>query len=204
MARSAAILNASLERRKDKVSFVQLVATAICSVVLAVWAVWKLVLPGAIEALLRERDAQHARDLEKVKTELEAGIRKLQGQIDRTVLVHRVQFETEFAALRDIWRCVVNARNAVNTMRPMFSLVSIDQNHDDKLKELNERLKPLIEAHNVLAIAIDASAPFYEKELYDAFEGIREVADYPGANGDKAVRFSVVQGRAQESRRLEG
>jgi hypothetical protein len=69
---------------------------------------------------------------------------------------------------------------------------------------LNERLKPLIEAHSVLAIAIDASAPFYEKELYDAFEGIREVADYPGANGDKAVRFSVVQGRAQEPRRLEG
>jgi hypothetical protein len=56
--------------------------------------------------------------MERLKAGLEADVRQMQSDLDRTVLIHRVQFETEFSALREIWSKVAAARSTMGLVRP--------------------------------------------------------------------------------------
>src|SRR5207302_168942 len=56
--------------------------------------------------------------LQRLKDELEGKMKRLQSALDRTVLVHRVQFETEFAATRIIWEKLVATRGTMAALRP--------------------------------------------------------------------------------------
>jgi len=48
--------------------------------------------------ILESDRAKYATDIERVKSDLERSTRQLQGEIEKTLFVHRLQFETEGAA----------------------------------------------------------------------------------------------------------
>src|SRR5688500_12557291 len=72
--------------------------------------------------ILENERQQHARDLERLKTELEHMSRRFQGEIDKTVYVHRVHFEAEFRALRKVWRRLSHLRTLMSGLRPIISI----------------------------------------------------------------------------------
>src|SRR5437762_7695984 len=46
--------------------------------------------------------------LEQLRDELNRKVRHLQADLDKTIFVHKVQFETEFNAMQAIWSKVTN------------------------------------------------------------------------------------------------
>jgi hypothetical protein len=77
---------------------------------------------------LMQRDvAKHAADLEALKGKLEGMNKKVQAELDKTVYVHRLQFETEFKALSDIWNKVSSVRAAFAQLRPRLEIISPEQ-----------------------------------------------------------------------------
>src|SRR5216683_7228654 len=113
--------------------------------------------------LMEEDRAKHARALEALKTEFEAVNKKVQAELDKTVFVHRVQFETEFKALSEIWASVVDVRGTMIGLRPVFDVVSKD---DDELKRLKERFAPFVKALSELKHVTYVNSPFYPIEIH--------------------------------------
>src|SRR5207245_10019928 len=61
---------------------------------------------------------KYGRELERLRSDLEASRRVLQGELDKTIHVHRVQFETEFRVLSDIWAKLSVLRPKMGGLRP--------------------------------------------------------------------------------------
>ena len=62
--------------------------------------------------ILESDRRKYSEELERVRSELEASRRMLQAELDQVILVHRVQFETEFRVLADIWAKLAVLRSA--------------------------------------------------------------------------------------------
>lgn len=114
--------------------------------------------------LVAER-ARYDGKLEHVRSDLDAANRRIQSELDKTIHVHRVQFETEFKALRDVWSCVAGVRARIPTLRPGVDLV--DPKEDPK-KRLEKRFGDYQKFLNNLVVAVDYQSPFYPKEIHDA------------------------------------
>ena len=57
--------------------------------------------------LLQRLRSQQDQALACLKAEQDTDVKRLQAALERTVFVHRVQFETEFAAMKAIWEKVM-------------------------------------------------------------------------------------------------
>src|SRR6266705_3512382 len=58
-----------------------------------------------------EKDRQHYREeLERLKSSYEAANKSIQSELDKRIHVYRVQFETEFKALSEIWGKITEVR----------------------------------------------------------------------------------------------
>ena len=117
----------------------------------------------ASKILAKDR-AKYSAEMERLKNELERASKQVQGEIDKTVFVHRVQFETEFKALTDIWAKVAHVRGEMSHLRPSFT-IEPDQTLEDRKKALEPRFKSFWSAYNELIDAVHRSGPFYSRAV---------------------------------------
>jgi hypothetical protein len=75
-------------------------------------------------------------------------LERLRAELDSSVFVTRAQFETEFAAYKQMFEVLGPVRLAMGGTRPMLSLVREDETREDRLSALAERLRDLIDAQN--------------------------------------------------------
>lgn len=118
--------------------------------------------------LMQEDIAKHAKDLEALKFRWEGMNKRVQAELDKTVYVHRVQFETEFKALSDIWGRVSNVRAALAELRPQLEIIPPEQ--DSKLARMDKlegKFKKFAMASGELRQAAHNQSPFYTREIYD-------------------------------------
>lgn len=115
--------------------------------------------------LLKAYEARQEAKLVEVKNAFDADLRRLQTQLDRTLLVHRAQFEVEFEALRDVWAKASRLRSAVAGLRPIGGVVPVNDTIEAKKARLLERGKTLFEAHDAAMAAIDDRSPFYSADI---------------------------------------
>ena len=116
--------------------------------------------------ILQNERQQHATDFERFKSELEQLRRRFQGEIDKTVFVHRVQFETEFSAMRDIWARVMNVRGTMAALRPTASTAPENETEEEALQRVFIRRRTFGEALNELKDAVFNNGPFISKPIY--------------------------------------
>lgn len=114
--------------------------------------------------------------LEQLRDELNRKIRRMQADLDKTIFVHRVQFETEFNALKEGWAKISRLRAAINAIRPTSDVVPIDDTEETKLQRLQRRLEELGTAYNAAGEAVYDQSPFYDAEIYAAIEELLKVA----------------------------
>lgn len=119
--------------------------------------------------LQRDRAAQETA-VERLRTQLETEIRKLQNELDRTILVHRVHFETEFAALRDIWAKVAALRSSMASVRPMMNIVPQDETSEARDAREFADFRQFTEDLDALVRAVDSQSPFIPIDIYRALE----------------------------------
>jgi hypothetical protein len=126
--------------------------------------------------LLQRYQADHETRIVRLKTELEADIRTLQAALDRTIFVHRAQFDTEFAALRDIWGKVATVRATMALIRPELDLVPANETPEAREMRELERFRVFIVDLDALVKAVDTQSPFVPREIYQKLEQAIQVA----------------------------
>ncbi len=110
--------------------------------------------------ILASEKAQYAEQLSRLQGELEATNRRLQAELDKTIHVHRIQFETEFKALVDVWRTASAVRSAITGLRPQTGL-----SEDDPETAFITRFNDFCMKLNQFKSAVDDHSPFYTAEI---------------------------------------
>ena len=131
---------------------------------------------------LEELKAKYSVELEQYKNELEKSKQLLQAEVNKTFLVTKVHFETEFQALKDVFTLLANIRLRLPNLRPKMRIAPSDETRENREKQLDKAAFELEEAYNTLVAVSESTSPFYPAEIsshISACEGVirRELSD---------------------------
>ena len=119
------------------------------------------------QIVLQRLQSGYETQLAEVRTRLDGKIRAMQANLDRTVLVHRVHFETEFTALREMWDKVAAVRSTLSKVRPMVDVVPRDETPEQRDAREVERFNAFVVDFNALVKAVDSQSPFIPEGIYN-------------------------------------
>jgi hypothetical protein len=137
---------------------------------ISVGALLRLFWGALSERMLAGLKAKHEKELEALKQEHAHLLARYQHELDKTILVTKVHFETEFSALKEAFQKLAEVRLTFAGIRPFMSVARAGETREDKLKALSERLDKLISAYNGLIATTENLRPFYPKEVYEYIE----------------------------------
>lgn len=123
--------------------------------------------------ILESDRRKYSEEMERVRSELETSRRMLQAELDKTIHVHRVQFETEFRVLADIWAKLAILRSAMGALRPAMDVVAPDEDPDDRL---NRRFATFERALHDFMRAVDDQSPFYPEDIFKELSVALQIA----------------------------
>jgi hypothetical protein len=115
---------------------------------------------------LEELRAKYNLELEAYKSDLERAKQMLQAEIEKTILVTKVQFETEFEAFKRVFARLAEIRPRLSGLRPTVSIVPANDTDEAKRKRLFDRIAEVKELYNNLATDSENFSPFYPAEIY--------------------------------------
>ena len=127
--------------------------------------------------------------VEKLKADLAATNQRLQATLDKGLHVHRVQFDVEYGAYRDVWDSLVDIANCALKLRPAMDTIP-----NDRDAERRRRLEEFDAANRVFAQKVHKMRPFYEQsvfvELLAFLKIVRtEAADYATERGAGGAEY---------------
>jgi len=122
------------------------------------------------DQMLARMKAKHEKELEGLKQEHARLLARYQHELDKTILVTRVHFETEFNALKEVFQKLAETRLVLAGIRPFIGIAFADETRDDKLKALSVRLEKLVGAYNELISTTENLRPFYPQDIYDQID----------------------------------
>jgi hypothetical protein len=114
----------------------------------------------------KEDIAQITDLIEEVKSVYSRDIELLKAELNKTLLVHRVHFETEFKALSEIWKKVASVRFTMARTSLVPKQEATNENFDQFWSSMDE-----------LREAIDYNSPFYPKSIYDELGKLIELGN---------------------------
>jgi|SRR5579863_955569 len=172
---------------------------------ISVGAVLRLFWGTLSDHMLAGLKAKHEKELEGLKQEHAQLLAGYQHELDKTILVTKVHFETEFSALKETFQKLAEVRLIFAGIRPFMSVAPAGETREDKLKALFERLQLLISAYNGLIATTENLRPFYPKEIYEHMEECSratwmEITDVQ-TSGDETFKSDwYAQGRKNNER----
>jgi hypothetical protein len=125
---------------------------------------------------LEKQKARYSKELEEFKDGLQREQKRIQAGIDRHVWVTRAQFDTEFNAMKEVFKGLAELMLAINAVRPMFSTSPRGESKDHKKERLFERLETAKTAYNQVIGVPSALSPFYPEDLYFAIQSCLQKA----------------------------
>ena len=116
--------------------------------------------------------ARYQRQLEEYKSQLDTTKSFLQAEIDKTILVTKVHFETEFEALKEVFAKLAEVKLQFSTLRQRFrgrpsGYEGHIETHGDMLNELTQALLDFQKAHNKLVESAEHLSAFYPQAIYE-------------------------------------
>jgi hypothetical protein len=166
----------------------------------------KLFWQTVSDRMLARIKAGNDKELEKLKLAHAQSLAFYQHEFDKTILVTKVHFETEFAALKEAFQKLAQVRLTMAGIRPFISIAPAGESREDKLKGLFERVEKLSAAYNELVATTEDLSPFYPKEIYGYFdECIRatwtEITDVQTSGNEEVFKSDwYTQGRRNNER----
>lgn len=93
---------------------------------------------------------------------------------DKSILVHKIQFEKEFQVYNDLWSNLIKLRNATSDLRPLFTPYTKTESEEVERRkkifdEFNDSFKNCV-------ITFDFNKPFYPENIYKEIELILRVS----------------------------
>jgi hypothetical protein len=123
--------------------------------------------------ILEQDRARYGEELARLKGEVEAANRKFQAELDKRIYVHRVHFETEFGALKEIWKAASMLRTKISGLRPRMDFAA--PNGEYKVR-LQVRIKEFRTALVAFQDAVDNNSPFYPSDVFRELETLLQIA----------------------------
>lgn len=147
---------------------------------------------SVIVFMIQERRRKRVEeDLKKVQSQLDMESKSHQASLDRQLHIARIQFEREHGIYQDLWIKAVSLRRTVFDLRPSISLFSDKETEEQRF---DRKSKALNAAYGEFVSALDNSLPFYQREVFEAFERARKVA----AKEATQYRLQIEQSRRGE------
>ena len=153
------------------------------------------------------------KELETLKSELQQSVDKANRLLDvgisKVTLVTRTQFETEFAAYKEIFAELSEVKHCISATRPMMGIGPIDESKEEKLKQLSMRLSELMKAHNKTLTLTDNLSPFYLVEINQALGTCLKASGFEIMEiqiaGEESFTFGwFQQGKKRQEEFMEG
>jgi len=111
--------------------------------------------------------ARHAKDLETLRSSFARELEAYKTELDRTVLVTRTQFETEFNAMKLVLHKLAQVRLRMNALRPFSGVTpggaTEGERRDIAVKKLHENLQAFNIAYNELLAVVEDLSPNYDR-----------------------------------------
>jgi hypothetical protein len=105
-------------------------------------------------------------ELEQLKADLQKANQKLDARLQKSIHVHRVQFEKEFEIYLALSSSLVNLRNSFFSLNR--NLRPIRDDPDERKKYWDEQAKDFIKSYTDFRDLVDNNKPFYCQTVFDA------------------------------------
>ena len=115
------------------------------------------------------------RILESDRRRFNEELERIRGELEKTIHAHRIQFETEFKVLSEIWKNVAAVRQTMGGVRPTGDIVNPDE---DPKERLQRRLKLFQQAFHELIQAVDYHGPLYPENIHKELSAAIQIARY--------------------------
>lgn len=116
-----------------------------------------------------------AKDRERFRERAEKALESIRGDREKGVFVHKVQFETEFAAYREIWKALSEMSAAALRLRPVMDYVPADQTREE-IKA--SRLEAFFLELRRFSEVVRENQPFIDSSLDDPLRKMMKVAHH--------------------------
>jgi hypothetical protein len=113
----------------------------------------------------------------------------LETKAENKRVVHRFQFEKEFAIYTELWGKVIELRIKASSLRPIMDFRPNGKT-EEEIKQ--ERLKELDTAYNELVTLFQHNKPFYSNEIYQETKEIIQIAH------SEAIDYSLLEERKKD------
>jgi len=168
-------------------------------------ALLKVFWQNLTDRMLATLKARNDQELEKLKLSHAQNLAFYQHEFDKTILVTKVHFETEFSALKEAFQKLAEVRLTLAGIRPFMSVASATETQEGKLKGLSIRLEKLSAAYNELIATTENLRPFYPKEIYEYIDECMraawmEITDVQTSGDDVFKSDWYAQGRRNNER----
>lgn len=98
-------------------------------------------------------------------------IEELKNENAKKSHIHKVQFETEFDAYKEVWAHLVKLRNSAQVLAPEFCKI-YEEDPEFKKRQVVNFGKDMLKFHSL----IDENKPFFSLEVLDLLTDIRELS----------------------------
>jgi len=85
--------------------------------------------------ILEEDRARFQAALQSMEHEAQRALERLKVETQKQVLVHRIQFETEFRAYQEIWQALADAAVATLQLRPVVEFLEKGKTEEQRKEE---------------------------------------------------------------------
>jgi hypothetical protein len=109
---------------------------------------------------LQRDDAETKEKLTKLQNQFDQAEQRAQAENERSLIVTRAHFETEFETMKQVFECLSRLGFCVAAMRPVDEPCPTQHEADNRLFELRNE-------YNLLRKLLEAKLPFYTEELYE-------------------------------------
>ncbi|HEY6765414.1 MAG TPA: hypothetical protein VI386_11625 [Candidatus Sulfotelmatobacter sp.] len=105
----------------------------------------------------------------------------------------KAQFDTEFAAIKDIFAALGKLRLSFNGLRPFLDWIPADE--DGRLQTITGRLSQFVPLLNTLVSTVESAFPFVPDDIYEQLEICMRIGKIEvkhsagGCQGVKLVRL---------------
>jgi hypothetical protein len=116
--------------------------------------------------VLAKQKAKYDKELERLRAHYAQELERFRAGLERSVLVTRAQFETEFDAYKQVFEALGPVRLTMGGTRPMLSVSHEGETLDDRRRALAGRLRDLIDAQNKAVTVVENLLPFFPADIY--------------------------------------
>lgn len=127
------------------------------------------------ERMLQKHKAELDKEIEKYKHDLEMETEKYRRKTERLTFVTKKQFDTEFSAYQEIFKCLHDFASWTASLYPVYEKLPLNKEEEKEI--LRNRYQAYCGALIKYAEVLEINAPFIPQEIYNMFLELCEQAN---------------------------